>query len=114
MKTHRALFSRWERWIAVPFFCCALVLSFATLAHGELYDDCDGDVDEADRARHGMLDALSLYDDELMEILLEEQEPTAEQLRASVRRATRTAASTRASCASRATTCRACSPVRTA
>ena len=46
MKTQRSLFSRWERWVAVPFFCCALVLSFASLAHGELYDDCDGDVDE--------------------------------------------------------------------
>jgi elongation factor G len=32
--------------------------------------------EQADRARHGMLDTLSLYDDELMEMLLEEQQPT--------------------------------------
>jgi len=43
MKTQRSFFLRWERWVALPIFCCALVLSFATLAHGELYDDCDGD-----------------------------------------------------------------------
>ncbi|RMF75983.1 MAG: elongation factor G [Planctomycetota bacterium] len=44
--------------------------------------------DEADRARHGMLDALSLYDDELMELMLEEQEPSVEQLTAIIRRLT--------------------------
>jgi elongation factor G len=44
--------------------------------------------EEADRARHGMLDALSLYDDELMELMLDEQEPTVEQLQAIVRRLT--------------------------
>jgi elongation factor G len=32
--------------------------------------------DEADRARHGLLDTLSLYDDELMEAMLEEREIT--------------------------------------
>lgn len=47
-----------------------------------------GLADEADRARHGMLDALSLYDDELMEVLLEEPEPTVEQVQNAVRRAT--------------------------
>ncbi|MFH1746731.1 MAG: elongation factor G [Planctomycetota bacterium] len=45
-------------------------------------------VDEADRARHGMLDALSLYDDELMELMLENQEPTAAQLNTIIRRLT--------------------------
>ncbi|HEY3242404.1 MAG TPA: GTP-binding protein, partial [Phycisphaerae bacterium] len=44
--------------------------------------------DEADRARHGMLDALSLYDDELMEILLGDQQPTPEHTHTAVRRAT--------------------------
>jgi elongation factor G len=44
--------------------------------------------DEADRARHGMLDALSLYDDTLMEMLLEDKQPTAEQLQATIRRLT--------------------------
>ena len=43
---------------------------------------------EADRARHGMLDALSLYDDELMELMLEEQEPSVEQLTVIIRRLT--------------------------
>jgi elongation factor G len=42
----------------------------------------------ADRARHGLLDSLSLYDDELMEMLLEEQQPTHDQIRATVRRLT--------------------------
>jgi len=44
--------------------------------------------DEADRARHGMLDALSLYDDELMEMMLEERTPTVDQLHAIIRRLT--------------------------
>ncbi|MCP4592119.1 MAG: elongation factor G, partial [bacterium] len=48
----------------------------------------DGLRDEADRARHGMLDALSLYDDELMEVMLEDHEPSAEQIHAALRRAT--------------------------
>lgn len=51
------------------------------------------DVDEAtqgdaDRARHGMLDTLSLYDDELLEIMLEGDEPTEDQIRTAIRRAT--------------------------
>jgi len=45
-------------------------------------------VEEADRARHGMLDALSLYDDELMEMMLEGGEPTVEQLQTVIRRLT--------------------------
>ncbi len=44
--------------------------------------------DEADRARHGMLDTLSLYDDELMNIMLEGTDPTADQIHDAVRRAT--------------------------
>ena len=44
--------------------------------------------DEADRARHGMLDALSLYNDELMEVILEGKEPTVAQIDAAVRLAT--------------------------
>ncbi|MCP4590056.1 MAG: GTP-binding protein, partial [bacterium] len=48
----------------------------------------DGLRDEADRARHGMLDALSLYDDELMEVMLEDHEPSAKQIHAALRRAT--------------------------
>ncbi|MFH1110587.1 MAG: elongation factor G [Planctomycetota bacterium] len=43
---------------------------------------------EADRARHGMLDTLNLYDDELMQVMLEGHEPTEEQIHAAVRRAT--------------------------
>ncbi len=43
---------------------------------------------EADRARHGLLDTLSLYDDDLMEIMLEGHEPTDEQIHQAVRRAT--------------------------
>ena len=45
-------------------------------------------VEEADRARHGMLDALSLYDDGLMELMLDEREPTAAQLNTIIRRLT--------------------------
>jgi elongation factor G len=41
--------------------------------------------EEAERARSGMLDTLSLYDDELMGIMLEGNEPTAEQIHKSVR-----------------------------
>jgi elongation factor G len=44
--------------------------------------------DKAQQARHGMLDALSLYDDELMEQMLEEKEPSAEQLHTIIRRLT--------------------------
>jgi len=44
--------------------------------------------EEADRARSGMLDALSLYDDELMELMLEEKEPTPEMIHDALRRAT--------------------------
>jgi len=43
---------------------------------------------EADRARHGLLDALSLYDDELMELMLEDKEPAQELIHAALRRAT--------------------------
>lgn len=42
----------------------------------------------ADKARREMLEELSLHDDELMGILLEEQEPSIEQLRDIVRRLT--------------------------
>ncbi|MGE0480320.1 MAG: elongation factor G [Phycisphaerae bacterium] len=42
----------------------------------------------ADRARHGLLDTISLYDDELMEMLLEGKEPTVEKLHATIRRLT--------------------------
>ncbi len=45
-------------------------------------------VDEARRARAGMLEALSMYDDELMELLLDEREPDEEQLHAIIRRLT--------------------------
>lgn len=44
--------------------------------------------DEAERARHGMLDAISLYDDELMEALLEEQDVSVEQIYEVLRRLT--------------------------
>lgn len=44
--------------------------------------------DESDRARHGMLDALSLYDDQLMEMMLDGKEPGAEQLHGIIRRLT--------------------------
>ncbi len=44
--------------------------------------------EEADRARHGMLDALSLYDDDLMAVMLEGQEPTEIQIHQAVRRGT--------------------------
>ena len=44
--------------------------------------------EQADRARQGMLDTLSLYDDELMERLLEEQPPTPERLYETIRRLT--------------------------
>ncbi len=42
----------------------------------------------ADRARHGMLDSLSLFDDELMEMLLEGHEPAPDQLHGVIRRLT--------------------------
>jgi len=45
-------------------------------------------VEEADRARHGMLDTLNLYDDDLMAVMLEGQEPTEELVHQAVRRAT--------------------------
>ena len=44
--------------------------------------------DEAERARNGMLDTLSLYDDELMEVLLEGQHASEELIYQAVRRAT--------------------------
>lgn len=44
--------------------------------------------DEADRARHGMLDALSQYNDDLMSVMLEGQELTEAQIDAAVRMAT--------------------------
>lgn len=44
--------------------------------------------DEAARARHGMLDALSLYDDALMELLLEDQQPEVGMLDVLIRRLT--------------------------
>ncbi len=44
--------------------------------------------DEADRARHGLLDTLSLYDDSLLEVLLEGHEPKEEQIHQAIRRAT--------------------------
>ena len=45
-------------------------------------------LEEANRARHGMLDALSLYDDELMELMLEDRVPTVAVLNAIIRRLT--------------------------
>jgi elongation factor G len=44
--------------------------------------------DEAQRARHGLLDTLSLYDDSLLETLLEGREPSEDQIHQAVRRAT--------------------------
>ena len=44
--------------------------------------------EEAERARHGMLDTLSLYDDELMEVMLDGHDPTEAQIRQAVRGAT--------------------------
>ncbi|RME40683.1 MAG: elongation factor G [Planctomycetota bacterium] len=44
--------------------------------------------EDAQRARHGMLETLSLYDDALMEMLLEEHEPEADFIRETIRRAT--------------------------
>jgi len=44
--------------------------------------------EEADRARHGMLDVLSLYDDELMEVLLEVTEPAEDLIHRAIRGAT--------------------------
>ncbi|MBK9127233.1 MAG: elongation factor G [Phycisphaerales bacterium] len=44
--------------------------------------------DAAERARQGMLDTLSLYDDELMEMLLEEKQPSPERLIETIRRLT--------------------------
>ncbi|MCH8967345.1 MAG: elongation factor G, partial [Planctomycetes bacterium] len=43
---------------------------------------------DADRARHGMLDTLSLYDDELMEVMLEGHDPSDEQIHRALRQAT--------------------------
>lgn len=44
--------------------------------------------DEARRARHGMLDTLSLYDDDLMEAMLDDREPDEALIHAAVRCAT--------------------------
>ena len=60
-------------------------------ASGEnvVYSDIPADMaEEADRARHGMLDSLSLYDDELMELMMEGEEPSEDQIRAAIRRST--------------------------
>lgn len=60
-------------------------------AHGETVRVADIPAslsEEADRARNGMLDTLSLYDDELMEVLLENQEAAEDQIHTAVRRAT--------------------------
>ena len=43
---------------------------------------------EAERARHGMLDALSLYDDALLEVMIEGGVPSNEQIYQAVRRGT--------------------------
>lgn len=48
----------------------------------------EGMRNEAEKARHGLLDALSLYDDELMEIVLEGGEPEAARLQSVIRRLT--------------------------
>ncbi len=59
--------------------------------HGEIITRKDIPTEwaeEADRARHGMLDALSLYDDELMEVMLDEQDPAKELIHTALRRAT--------------------------
>ena len=50
--------------------------------------------DEADRARHGMLDTVSLYDDELMEALLEDENVALDLIHAALRRATLSITST--------------------
>ena len=44
--------------------------------------------EEADRARQGMLDAISLFDDELMEIILEGTDVPVDRLHATIRRLT--------------------------
>jgi len=44
--------------------------------------------EEADRARQGFLDSVSLYDDELMEVMLEGDEPTEQQIIDAIRRVT--------------------------
>ncbi|UCE61601.1 MAG: elongation factor G, partial [Phycisphaerales bacterium] len=44
--------------------------------------------EEADRARHGLLDTLSLYDDELMETMLEGNDPSDGLIHQALRRAT--------------------------
>ncbi|MFQ5413304.1 MAG: elongation factor G [Phycisphaerae bacterium] len=59
--------------------------------HGEtvtLRDIPAAHVEVADRARHGLLDTLSLYDDELMERMLEGDDPTDTEIDAAIRRAT--------------------------
>jgi len=59
--------------------------------HGEQIREADIPADlleEADRGRHGMLDALSLYDDELMGVMLEGDDPAEEQIHMAIRRAT--------------------------
>jgi elongation factor G len=43
---------------------------------------------DAEKARHDMLDALSMYNDEMMERLLDEKPVTAEMIRATIREAT--------------------------
>jgi len=52
-------------------------------------DDIPADLmEDAHRARGGMLDTLSLYDDELMEVMLEGEDPSVEMIQKSIRRAT--------------------------
>lgn len=60
-------------------------------ANGEqikMLDIPDDHKDEAERARAGMLDTLSLYDDDLMEVMLEEGELTSEMIHKALRTAT--------------------------
>ncbi len=60
-------------------------------AHGENvieYDIPAEHADEALRARNGMLDTLSLYDDELMEMMLEEQDIPEDAIHKTLRRTT--------------------------
>ncbi|MGB0716788.1 MAG: elongation factor G [Phycisphaerae bacterium] len=52
------------------------------------HEIADGMKDEAERARGGMLDALSMYDDELMELMMEGEDPSEELIHAALRRAT--------------------------
>ena len=60
-------------------------------ANGETVRDApipDDLFEEAQRARAGVLETLSLYDDELMEVLLEDKQPSEEMIHDVLRRAT--------------------------